>query len=142
MKTSGIVIQALAGIMLVVGIALSGYALTQPEGNSTTYTLTVTEIQGDAPGSESDSITYSDLKTDARKAFARAKLDGQYATPEEPPSQLENHKFVRDGGQIYELNVSETDRITMRMVTLFGGTMTALIGGFVSVSWIDVGPQS
>jgi hypothetical protein len=141
MSRSGIVIQSLAGIMLVVGIALSGYALSQPEGDTTTYTLTVEEIRGDAPGSESDSVTYGDLKTDSRKAFARAKLDGKYSVTEELPSQLENHKYVLDGGTVYELNVSENDRITSRMVTLFGGTISGLIGGFVFVSWLDVGPQ-
>ncbi len=81
-------------------------------------------------------MEYGDLALEARVAFGRAKLGGSYRFPEKPPSQLDAHSFVITDDAVYALEISKWEHITERMATLFGGTITALIGVFVS--WLDV----
>ncbi|RBI62199.1 hypothetical protein DMJ13_09970 [halophilic archaeon] len=141
MRGSSVAIQVLAALMLVAGIAVTGYALSRPAGDDTVHTLEVTKLEGNPPGSESKAVKYGDLSTEARSAFAEAKLIGTHTTQGDLPSQLEANTYVRDGKTVYELAVSERERITDRLVFLFGGTTTGLIGAFVFVSWLDVGQR-
>ena len=87
-------------------------------------------------------MKYGDLTTEARSAYAEAKLNGSH-TLDDLPSQLEANTYVSDGKTVYELAVSERERerITDRLAFLFGGTTTSLIGAFMFVSWLDVGKQ-
>ncbi|MGA9403239.1 hypothetical protein [Haladaptatus sp.] len=55
-----------------------------------------------------------------------------------PPDSLWNHSYVIDHESVYSLTISETEHITERMANLFGGTMSAVIGAFIFVSWLDV----
>lgn len=138
MRFDSFLIQALAALMLVAGLVLTGYALVQPVQNSTTYTLTIEKVDENEPGVRSSSVKYGDLTSEARVAFGRAKLHGSYQLSGDPPGALADHSFVIDGERVYSLTISERDRITERMATLFGGTMTAVIGAFIFVSWLDV----
>jgi hypothetical protein len=131
-------IQALATLMLLAGLALTGYALLQPPQNTTTYTLSLEKAEKNDPGVRSSSVKYGSLSSDARVAFGRAKLQGSYQLSDDPPGSLEDHSFVIEGEQVYALSISEREHITERMATLFGGTMAAVIGAFIFISWLDV----
>ncbi|WP_227356911.1 hypothetical protein [Haladaptatus salinisoli] len=138
MRIDGLLIQVLATLMLVAGLSVTGYALLQPPQGDTTYTLSVERVNENEPGVRSASVEYGDLSREARVAFGRAKLDGSYRFPETPPSQLDVNSFVVTDDAVFALEITEREHITERMATLFGGTITALIGVFVFVSWLDV----
>ena len=138
MRFDSFLIQALATIMLVAGLVLTGYALIQPPQSATTYTLSIQQVDKNEPGVRSSSVKYSDLSDKARLAFAHAKLHSSYQLPSDPPGALKDHSFVIDHDTVYSLTISEHDHITERMATLFGGTMTTVIGAFIFVSWLDV----
>lgn len=141
MRGSSVAIQLLATLLLLGGLGLTGYGLLQPPGGDTTYTLTVEQVEEDAPGSRSASVKYSDLSSDGRVAFGRAKLGGSYQFEEDPPAQLESKAYILDGELVYRITITERERISDRLATLFGGTTTAFIGAFVFVSWLDVGQR-
>jgi hypothetical protein len=138
MRFDSFLIQALATLMLLVGLGLSGYALFQPPQSTTTYTLSLEKAEKNAPGVRSSSVEYRTLSGDARVAFGRAKIHGSYRLSDDPPGALEDHSFLIDGEQVYALSISEREHITERMTTLFGGTMAAVIGAFIFISWLDV----
>ncbi|WP_266080285.1 hypothetical protein [Haladaptatus caseinilyticus] len=137
MRSDGLIIQLLATLLLVSGLVLTGHALLQPQQSSTTYTLTTEQVNENEPGVRSSSVAYGDLSGEARLAFGRAKLQGSYEMDDEPPDKIRN-SFVVANEKVFRIDVTETEHITERMATLFGGTTTALIGAFVFVSWLDV----
>ncbi len=138
MRFDSFLIQALATLMLIVGLVLAGYAIVQPPQSSTTYTLSIQKAEKNDPGVRSSSVNYGDLSDKARIAFGRAKLQDSYQLPGDPPDALQSNSFVIDHNLVYSLTMSSHDHITERMATLFGGTMSAVIGAFIFVSWLDV----
>jgi len=138
MRFDSFLIQALATLMLLVGLGLSGYALIQPPQSTTTYTLSLEKAEKNDPGVRSSSVKYETLSTDARVAFGRAKIHGSYQLSDDPPGAREDYAYVIEGDRVYELSISEREHITERMATLFGGTMAAVIGAFIFISWLDV----
>ncbi|MCO8255266.1 hypothetical protein NKF26_15780 [Haladaptatus sp. AB618] len=138
MRFDSFLIQALATLMLVAGLVLAGYALIQPPQSSTTYSLSIQQADKNDPGVRSSSVRYGDLSDEARIAFGHAKLHGSYHMSSKPPDSLRSHSYVIDHESVYSLTISETEHITERMANLFGGTMSAVIGAFIFVSWLDV----